>query len=133
MKTKTIAKILLCAGVLISTLASRAFAGSEKENQSELQAKAKISEAQARSIALAKVPNGTIKEGGIETEKGHVVWSFDIATPNTEDITEVQVDANSGEVVSITTEKAKDEAREAKGEHKGKHKKAKSDEDEKAK
>lgn len=129
-KIKLIATSLLMAGVLSSALASRAFAKSDQENQAELRANAKITETQARSIALAKVPNGTIKEGDIEAEKGRVVWSFDIVTAGAEDITEVQVDANSGEIVSVATESPKDEAREAKGEHKGKHKKAKAEKDE---
>lgn len=32
------------------------------------------------------------------------MWSFDIATPGTSDITEVQVDAVTGEVVSVEKE-----------------------------
>lgn len=39
-----------------------------------------------------------------ELEKEHGKRSFDIATPGTSDITEVQVDAVTGEVVSVEKE-----------------------------
>ena len=71
---------------------------------SNLQAQAKVSRADAEKIALAKVPGGSIKEGELEKEKGKLIWSFDIATPGTKDITEVQVDAVTGEVVSVAKE-----------------------------
>ena len=71
---------------------------------SSLQAQAKVSRADAEKIALAKVPGGSIKEGELEKEKGKLIWSFDIATPGTKDITEVQVDAVTGEVVSVAKE-----------------------------
>ena len=68
--------------------------------------------------ALAKVPNGTVKEAELEEEKGKLIWSFDIATPGTKDITEVNVDAITGKIVATEIEKAKDEAKEAKDEKK---------------
>ncbi len=49
-------------------------------------------------------PGGTIRESELEHEHGKLVWSFDIATPWTTDITEVQVDAVTGEIVSVETE-----------------------------
>ena len=85
---------------------------SEKEEQAKLEAQAKVSRADAEKTALAKVPNGTIKEGEIEKEKGILIWSFDIATPGTKDITEVGVNAVTGEVVSVEKETAEQEAKE---------------------
>lgn len=85
---------------------------SEKEKEAKLQSEAKITRAQAESIALAKVPNGTIKEGELEKEKGKLIWSFDIATPGAKDITEVAVDAKTGEIASIEKESAAAEAKE---------------------
>src|SRR4051794_13409561 len=64
----------------------------------------KISKAEAKKIALAKVPGGKIKEAELEDEKGKLIWSFDIATKGTKNITEVQVDAVTGAVVSVATE-----------------------------
>ena len=79
------------------------------------QSHSKITKEQATATALTKVPNGTIKESELEREHGKLVWSFDIATAGSKDITEVQVDANSGEVVSVEKESAKAEAAEKKG------------------
>ena len=105
--------------ILPSRLSIVALAGlltaceSEKEgDQSALKAKAKISEADAKQIALAKVPNGSIKEGELEKEKGRLIWSFDIAIPGQTDIKEVNVDAITGEVVAVETETAAQQAKE---------------------
>ena len=72
----------------------------------------KVSRPEAERIALANVPGGAIKEGELEQEHGRTVWSFDIAVAGATDITEVQVDAASGEVVSIETENAEKQAAE---------------------
>jgi hypothetical protein len=130
MKRKLIATSLLLAGILNSSIVPRAFAEEKKESQAVLQAKAKITEAQAKAIALAKVPGGKVKEGELEEEDGRLIWSFDITSPGTKNITEVQVDANSGSIVSVATETPKDEAKEAKDEKKEKkHKGEKEDDD----
>jgi len=48
----------------------------------------------------AKVPGGSIKDGELEEEKGRLIWSFDISTPGSKNITELAVDAKTGEVAS---------------------------------
>jgi uncharacterized membrane protein YkoI len=70
---------------------------------------AKITEAQARQIALKQAP-GTVKESELEKEKGTLVWSFDI--DNGKDITEVLVSAIDGHIVSTEHETYKKEAAE---------------------
>jgi Peptidase propeptide and YPEB domain len=110
-KTKTILCAVLTGALLVGGLVGCA---TEKDSQAKLQAQAKISRSEAEKIALAKVPNGTIKEGEIENEKGKLIWSFDIATPGTADISEVQVDAMSGEVVAIEKESPSQQAKEKK-------------------
>jgi len=37
-------------------------------------------------------------------EKGKLIWSFDISTPDSKDITEVAVDAITGDVASVEKE-----------------------------
>ena len=88
---------------------------SQEQKQAKLQAEAKISRTEAEKIALAKAPNGTIKEGELEKEDGKLIWSFDITTPGSKDITEVAVNAISGEVVSVENESAEKEAKEKSG------------------
>jgi len=104
----TLALALIAAGL--------AGCATDKEEQANLEAQAKVTKADAERIALGKVPGGTVKEGELEKEKGKLIWSFDIATPGTQDITEVAVDAISGNVVSVTKETPKKEAEEKKGE-----------------
>jgi len=50
------------------------------------------------------VPAGTIQSAELEKERGKLIWSFDISKPGTKDITEVQVDARNGGIVSVQIE-----------------------------
>src|SRR6266498_2054781 len=86
----------------------------KEKREAKLQAEAKISRADAEKSALAKVPGGSIKEGELEKEKGKLIWSFDISVPGSRDIKEVQVNAITGEVVSVDTETAAAEGKEKK-------------------
>jgi len=93
---------------LYSILAAAFMVGcaSQSQSQAELAKQAKISKDAAIATALARVPNGTIKESEIEKEGGKLIWSFDVATPGTKDITEVNVDAMTGSIVAVSIEKA---------------------------
>lgn len=95
-------------------------AAKRKDSPAQLKAQAKISEAEARETALEKVPNGVIKEGELERERGHLQWSFDIATPDTKDTTEVNIDAISGKIIDISREKPESEQAEKENEAKEK-------------
>jgi Peptidase propeptide and YPEB domain len=110
MKTKMILGCALALG-----LAAWGMVGcvSESAKQAKLEAKAKISKVDAQKTALAKVPNGTVKEAEIEEEKGILIWSFDIATPDSKDITEVGVNAMTGEIVSVEKETPEQEKKES--------------------
>lgn len=101
---------------IILLLVSASFA--QKTKQSDLMKEARITKERATATALAKVPGGKVKEAELEREHGKLVWSFDIATTGSKDITEVQVDAKTGEVVSQTQESAKDEEAEKRAEKK---------------
>jgi uncharacterized membrane protein YkoI len=80
--------------------------------EAELMKEAKITKAQAAKTALTKVPQGTIKSAEIEKEHGKLIWSFDIAKAGTKNITEVQVDAKTGEIAAVEVETLKDQSRE---------------------
>lgn len=108
MNTKsTFATMFVAAGILFAP-------GCATESASELAAQATITRAQAEDIALTKAVGGQVKSGELEKEHGHLVWSFDIATPGNPNITEVQVDARSGKIVSVETETPAQQAKEAK-------------------
>jgi Peptidase propeptide and YPEB domain len=84
-----------------------------EQSHAALKAQAKVPEADARKMALAEVPGGTIKSAELERERGKLIWSFDIAMPESRNITEVQVDANAGTVVSTAIETPADQEKEA--------------------
>lgn len=88
----------------------------KEAEQAKLMAEANVTRADAEKIALGKVPNGTVKEAELEKEKGKLVWSFAITTPDTKDVTEVKVDALTGGVISVGKEPAESKAKEATGE-----------------
>jgi uncharacterized membrane protein YkoI len=71
---------------------------------------AKITKEQAEQTALAKAPGGTIKEAELEKEKDKLIWSFDIS--GSPGVTEVNVDAITGEVVGVENESPGKEAKE---------------------
>jgi uncharacterized membrane protein YkoI len=83
---------------------------SEQQEQAEMQSQAKITKEQAQQTALTKAPGGTIKEGELEKEKGKLIWSFDIA--GSPGVTEVNVDAITGEVVGVENESPGKESKE---------------------
>lgn len=97
---------------IIAVLAAGLFLGCV--SHSDLAAKARISKADAQKTALTKVTNGKVVDSELEEEKGRLIWSFDLATPGTKDITEVHVDAITGEIVTVENESPADQAREKK-------------------
>jgi len=107
MKSKNIICSLLTIGLLAGC------ATWDDKDESKLEAQAKVSKETAQAAALAKVPGGTIKEGELEKEKGKLIWSFDIAVPDSKDIKEVAVDAMTGDVIAVETESPEDQAKEA--------------------
>ena len=66
----------------------------------KLKARAKVSGDSATKIARAQVPNGTIRSGEIEEERGKLIYSFDIKVPGKSGIEEVNVDAITGQLVA---------------------------------
>jgi Peptidase propeptide and YPEB domain len=85
-----------------------------EESQEALKAQAEVTQAQAEKIALGKVPDGNIESSDLEKENGKFVWSFDIVVPESKNITEVQVDAKTGEIVLVKIETPEQQAQEAK-------------------
>lgn len=80
------------------------------DSQASMRAEARISEAQARTIAMKKAPGGKVESSELEREHGALVYSFDIRnTKGT--ITEVLVNAVNGAIVAVEYEnKAKEKA-----------------------
>jgi hypothetical protein len=77
-----------------------------------------ISMQAARAKALAYVPQGRIRSAELETEKGRLIYSFDIQVPGRQGIEEVQISAIDGKLVSREHETPAAESREARLERK---------------
>lgn len=88
------------------------------EKRAKLAKQAKITIERAREIALQRAP-GTVEEAELEREHGKLVYSFDIRNERGT-ITEVQVDAKDGSVVSVEEEDAQKEAEEKRQEEREK-------------
>jgi uncharacterized membrane protein YkoI len=96
---KTFIPSLILASILIT------FTSGCATSQAELQAQARISKADAEKTALTKAPGGTIKETELEKEHGKLVWSIEMSVPGERDLTEVHVDAITGEIVAVEKER----------------------------
>ena len=105
----------LFAGVLTVGICLAAAAQTQAPKKSKipeaLKKDAKVSIEAARATALKKVP-GEILEEELEKEHGKLVYSFDIRATGQKDITEVQVSAMDGSIVSVEKEDAASEAKE---------------------
>lgn len=120
MRTAKLKKTLIramVAGFLAIGLCLAAGAQTQAPKKSNIPAAlkkdAKISIEAARASALKKVP-GEIQEEELEKENGKLVYSFDIRATGQKDITEVQVSAIDGSIVSVEKENAASEAKEKK-------------------
>jgi uncharacterized membrane protein YkoI len=76
--------------------------------------KARISMQSARATALAYVPNGRVRSAELETEKGRLIYSFDIEVPHRPGVEEIQISALDGKLISREHETPAAESREAK-------------------
>jgi uncharacterized membrane protein YkoI len=103
---KSLSTVLGCAMLALSLTAC------VSNKQAEMQSRAKITKADAEKTALARVPDGAIKEAELEDENGKLIWSFDLATPGSKDTTEVNVDAITGEIADVSKESPESEKKE---------------------
>ena len=104
----------MAAFALVTVTTSGGVAAEETEAQ--LLTQGMVSKADAQKTALEKVPDGRVESAELEKENEKLVWSFDIAKPNTKNIIEIQVDARTGQVAAVAEETRKDQAEEAKAE-----------------
>jgi hypothetical protein len=74
--------------------------------------KPKVSMSTARKTALAKVPGARVESEELEHEHGKLVYSFDLKVADKPGVEEVQVDANTGKVVSHKHETTEAERKE---------------------
>ena len=94
-----------------------------EKQDANLARQAKISMTQAREIAQ-KQASGKIEGEELEKEHGKLLYSFDIRNSKGS-ITEVQVDAKTGKLLSVKEESKKDEMKEKQQDEKQEKRKGK--------
>jgi len=72
----------------------------------------KITKTKAERIALAKMPGGRIRSAELESAHGRHFWSVYIAKPGSKNAKEIRVDAVSGQILAVQTERPEDQAEE---------------------
>jgi uncharacterized membrane protein YkoI len=109
---KAFTGVLFMAALVFSTgLVVQAQTAKKSKIPAKLEKQAKISPEQARTAALKRAP-GEIEEEELEKEHGKLVYSYDICATGRKDITEVQVNALDGAILSVEKENAAHEAKE---------------------
>src|SRR5438270_10787282 len=63
-------------------------------------------------IALTKMPGGSTRSAELETARGQGLWSVYIAYAGSESATERRVDAASGQIFAVKTERTGDQTEE---------------------
>ena len=111
MKNQSLKKGSILTLMILGFAFSTAIAA--EESQEALKTQAEVTQGQAEEIALGKVPDGNIKSSELEKENCKLVWSFDIAVPESKNITEVQVDAKTSKIVLLEVETPEQQAQEA--------------------
>jgi len=81
-------------------------------DNSEAKHSSNITKAKAERIALAKMPGGRIRSAELETARGRHFWSVYIAKPGAKNAKEIRVDAVSGQILAVQTERPEDQAEE---------------------
>jgi hypothetical protein len=71
-----------------------------------------IKKKQAEEIALTKMRGGTIRSAELQVANGSHFWAVFVAKPNKTNAKEVHIDATSGKIFEVQTEKPADQAEE---------------------
>jgi hypothetical protein len=75
-----------------------------QQDETEMLKQARITKHQAKKIALTRVKGGAIKCVELERENGVLIWSVDIAQPPKKDLTDVWVNATTGQITTVELE-----------------------------
>jgi hypothetical protein len=113
----TLSSVALLAAAAFAPLAAQDPQPKYKRDLPEaLLKQATVSEADAAKTAMTKIPNARIQAVELENEGGHLLYSYDLKVPGRSGIEEVNVNANTGAVVSTEHEGASAERKEARDE-----------------
>lgn len=71
-----------------------------------------VTKRQAEQVALNKIHGGTIRTAELQTARGSRFWSVYVMKPGSKNAKEVRVDATTGEILNVQTERPEDQAEE---------------------
>ena len=80
--------------------------------QSQAKYAGNIKKGQAEQIALSKIRGGTIRSAELQVANGSHFWAVFVAKPDKINAKEVHIDATSGKILAVQTEKPEDQAEE---------------------
>jgi hypothetical protein len=118
-RLRKLAITLLTGVAFAASCPQTILADDSPKTQKELHAQ--ITRSQAEKAALAKVLGGKVKAAKLAPENGQLIWSVDVIKPLTKKIVAVQVDAQTGKVLSKLTEHPGDRAEDTANNGKGNH------------
>ena len=98
--------------ILIIALSAFGISSGVTSDKNEAKHSSKITKTRAERIALTKVPGGSIRNAELETARGRPFWSVYIAKPGSKNAKEIRVDATSGQILAVQTERPEDQAEE---------------------
>jgi uncharacterized membrane protein YkoI len=105
------------SATLIVALSAFGISSGAAGNIDDTKHSGKITKAAAERIALAKMPSGRIHSAELETVRGRRFWSVYIAKPGSKNAKEIRVDATSGQILAVQTERPEDQAEEPSKSH----------------
>jgi hypothetical protein len=98
--------------ILVVTLSAFGISSGLASDNNDAKHPGKITKARAERIALTKMPGGTVRSAELETVRGQRFWSVYIAKPGSKNAKEIRVDATSGQIIAVQTERPGDQAEE---------------------
>ncbi len=101
-------------GWVFGVAASLSLAGLvSAESEREMMREAKVDRMHAERIAVAAAHGGKVVEIELEREHGKLIWSCDVVKENSKMVTDVEIDAKLGKVLSVKQESAAKKAKDA--------------------
>jgi len=97
---------------LVVALAIASAAPLFASEQSQAKQAGNIKKSQAEQIALSKIRGGTIRSVELQVANGKHFWAVFVAKPDKKNAKEVHIDATSGKILAVQTEKPGDQAEE---------------------
>jgi hypothetical protein len=97
--------------IVIVALSAFGISSGVASDKIEAKHSSKITKARAERIALTKVPGGSIRSAELETARQRF-WAVFIAKPGSKNAKEIRVDATSGQILAVQTERPGDQAEE---------------------